>query len=360
MKAKVIAYYLPQFHPTKENDEWWGKGFTEWTNVAKAKPLFKGHKQPHIPADLGFYDLRLPESRELQSEYALKYGISAFCYWDGKELLDLPFKEVVRLKKPAIPFCLAWANHSWYNKLWSSSNSGLVSLSKSKLLMEQKYLGKEDYVQHFYSLLEAFKDERYFKIHGKLVFVIFDSKGFNDFEIFSKIWNELAENEDLPGFYFVAHVFDEKIPVEKYLQRGFAAINLSLHRKPFSSLSGRNPLMNRIRAHFTLGPTRVDYKYAMKLMDSPMYEKDNVYPTIIPNWDHTPRSGRFGRLFVNGTPELFQKHIESVLARIANKQEEDKVVFLKSWNEWGEGNYIEPDLEYGTQYLESLYNALKL
>ena len=138
-KAKVVAYYLPQFHPIPENDEWWGKGFTEWTNVAKAQPLYKSHYQPKIPADLGFYDLRLPQSRALQAEYAQKAGVTAFCYWhywfgNGKKLLNLPFEEVVNSGKPDFPFCLAWANHSWYNKSWTSYK-GNVSLTKSKLLV---------------------------------------------------------------------------------------------------------------------------------------------------------------------------------------------------------------------------------
>lgn len=356
---RVIAFYLPQFHPTPENDEWWGKGFTEWTNVAKAKPLFKGHKQPHIPADLGFYDLRLPEARAAQAALASKYGIEGFCYWHywfgkGKKLLNFPFEEVVRLKEPDFPFCLAWANHSWYNKLWSSTSSGIVSLTKSKLLIEQEYQGIEDYKAHFYDLIEAFKDKRYLKIWGKLVFVIFSPEDFKDFPLFKKVWDDLCTKEGLPGFYFIAHVMEEKDNYDSYLSLGYSAVNLSLHRKPFASVKRKSRLLQHLQAHVTAGPEIVDYNKAIDMMDSYQYEIPKVYPTIIPNWDHTPRSGRFGRLFNNCTPALFSKHVQKTFDRIKEKEDEDKVVFLKSWNEWGEGNYIEPDLEYGTGFLEAL------
>lgn len=149
-KARVIALYLPQFHPIPENDAWWGKGFTEWTNVAKAKPLFKGHYQPHIPADLGFYDLRLPEVREAQAELAREAGIEGFCYWhywfgNGRRLLERPFNEVLESGKPDFPFCLAWANHSWSSNSWKKG----FALQKNTLLLEQTYPGEQDYIDHF-------------------------------------------------------------------------------------------------------------------------------------------------------------------------------------------------------------------
>lgn len=365
MKARVIAYYLPQYHPTPENDKWWGKGFTEWTNVAKAKPLFRGHHQPHIPADLGFYDLRLPESRKAQAELARSFGITAFCYWhywfgNGKKLLNFPFEEVVRTQKPDFPFCLAWANHSWYNKQWSSSSTGHFSLAKTTLLIEQKYEGIEDYIAHFNDLLPAFKDSRYLKVHGKLLFVIFDADNFTDFPTFKQKWNELAEKENLPGFYFVAHniVFNTENKLDKYKSIGYDAVNFSLHLKVFSLQEKLSGLTGRIKAHFTMGPNIVDYKKAIDVMDSPLYANHDIYPTIIPNWDHTPRSGRFGRLFKNCTPELFREHVRKTLDRIKDKPAEDQIIFLKSWNEWGEGNYLEPDLEYGTAFGEALRSEI--
>lgn len=163
--ARFIAFYLPQYHIIPENNEWWGPGFTEWTSVARAKPLFRGHKQPHIPADLGFYDLRVPETREAQAQLAKEAGVEGFCYWhywfgNGKRLLERPFTEVVSSGKPDFPFCLAWANHSWYKKQWDLKAKG-----KDILLIEQKYPGVKDYEDHFYALLEAFKDKRYIKVN---------------------------------------------------------------------------------------------------------------------------------------------------------------------------------------------------
>ena len=160
-KARVIAFYLPQFHPVKENDEMWGKGFTEWTNVAKAKPLYKGHYQPQIPADLGFYDLRVPDVRVEQANMAKEYGVEGFCYWhywfgNGKRILERPFNEVLQSGSPDYPFCLGWANHSWSNKTWQKT----AHFTKNITFLEQTYPGDEDYILHFNTLLPAFKDHR--------------------------------------------------------------------------------------------------------------------------------------------------------------------------------------------------------
>ena len=365
MKPKVLAYYLPQFHPTPENDEWWGKGFTEWVNVAKARPLFKGHKQPHIPADLGFYDLRLPESRAMQAEYAKKAGISAFCYWhywfgNGKRLLNYPLDEVIRLGEPDFPFCLAWANHSWYKKSWVAGND-IFNKATSKLLIEQEYPGEDDIRNHFYTMLPAFKDKRYFKIHGKLAFVIFAPQDLPDPDNFMQIWNDLATKEGLPGFFFIAHTFHVN-NINMLRRQNYDAINVSLHRNVMGARDNYHSLMmkiiNSIRDRISIKPDIIEYKEAIKQLDSPLFEDEKILPTIIPNWDHTPRSGNFGRVFTNSTPELFQKHVHQIFSRIANKKDEDKIVFIKSWNEWGEGNYLEPDIEFGTAFLDALKNEI--
>ena len=169
-QMKIIAYYLPQFHPFKQNDEWWGEGFTEWTNVAKAKPLFKGHYQPKIPSILGFYDLRLPETREKQVQLAKEAGIYGFCYWhywfNGTELMERPFKEILNSGKPDFPFCLGWANESWMAKLWSKN--GVTG----KTLIAQTYSDEDD-VKHFEAYKQAFQDNRYIRIKGKPFFLIY-------------------------------------------------------------------------------------------------------------------------------------------------------------------------------------------
>src|SRR5205809_7458559 len=166
--VRLIAFYLPQYHPIPENDQWWGPGFTEWTNTAKARPLFRGHYQPHVPADLGFYDLRQPETREAQAEMARAYGIEAFCYYhywfgNGRRLLQRPFEEVVQLGQPDFPFCLCWANETW---------TGVWHGLSSHVLIEQTYPGKEDAARHFHTLLPAFLDRRYVTVDGKPLFLV--------------------------------------------------------------------------------------------------------------------------------------------------------------------------------------------
>ena len=370
MKAKVIALYLPQYHPVKENNEWGGKGYTEWTSVAKAKPLFKGHVQPKIPADLGFYDLRLPETREAQAELAKRAGVSAFCYYhywfEGKELMERPFNEVVNSGKPNFPFCLAWANHDWYNKGWVNSTKRVELIPK--LLIKQTYGGVVDYTNHFYSLLKAFKDPRYYMIHDRLVFMIYAADKVPDLEMFIELWQSLAKKEGLPGFYFITH-FDRPSlfnKIDEYLAKGIDAVNVSYLHLPFENKFSRLLKQYRIldlwyqrwQSHVHFSPDVVQYKKAIEKLDDEVFSRDAVIPTIIPNWDHTPRSGRFGKIYLNCTPELFKKHVNRVLNRISLKDEEDKVIVLKSWNEWGEGNYLEPDCIYGCQYIDTLRSCL--
>ena len=179
-KARIIAFYLPQFHPIEVNDRYWGKGFTEWTNVAKAKPMFSGHKQPQLPADLGFYDLRLPQVRQAQADMAREAGVEGFCYWyyyfgRGKKVLDLPISEVLRLNEPDFPFCLGWANHDWSNKTWQKSSQ----YQKDIVFLKQEYLGEEDYTAYFYDLLPYFKDKRYIRVDNMPVFYIFDPEAIS-------------------------------------------------------------------------------------------------------------------------------------------------------------------------------------
>jgi lipopolysaccharide biosynthesis protein len=196
-KVRIIAFYLPQFHPTPENDEWWGKGFTEWTNVVKTKPLYKGHYQPRIPTELGFYDLRLPEARKAQADMAREYGIGGFAYWHywfgGRRILERPFNEMLKSGEPDFPFCLAWANHTWTG-VW-------VGLS-DKILIEQSYPGQDDYINHFYAVLAAFKDTRYIKVDNKPLFYIYNPNDIPDCTEFIRIWNSLAKENGLEGIYF--------------------------------------------------------------------------------------------------------------------------------------------------------------
>lgn len=349
---KVIAFYLPQFHPVKENDEWWGKGFTEWHNVVKAKPLFRGHYQPKLPADLSFYDLRLPETREAQAQLAREAGVYGFCYWhywfgNGKRLLERPFDEVVASGKPDFPFCLAWANHSWYAKTWDPNKP-------DRLLIEQLYPGKEDNEKHFYEVLPAFKDDRYIKIDGKPLFAIFKPLQVENVQAFIQQWQELAKKNGLPGIYFVGQ--GPQKDFESIMASGFDAVNheevngIHAHQGKFVRT------MKQIERVLLKRPRCYDYAKAMKEMIIPEDSCENILPTICPNFDHTPRSGTRGLVYTNSNPKSFYNHVRQILDIVSPKQ--NRIVFLKSWNEWGEGNYMEPDEKYGKGYIEAMRKAL--
>lgn len=360
-KARVIAFYLPQFHQIPENDEWWGKGFTEWTNVGRAKPLFSGHYQPRVPADLGYYDLRIPEIREEQARIAKEAGIYGFCYWHywfglGKRLLEKPFNDVLASGKPDFPFCLGWANESWESKVWN-----VHEVKKNKVLIEQLYPGKEDNELHFFNLLPAFKDNRYITVDNRPLFLIYKPEKFKEIGSFITQWNALARGNGVSnGFYFVAHTasFGE---YKSLLDLGFDSVTVNPMSRVIIGLnSNKSKLANRIEKlkRYILKVkilTIIEYKDALKYFVNK--EEDslgNVIPTIIPNWDHSPRSGKNAWILHNSTPELFEKNIKDAIECLNEKSIEKKIIFLKSWNEWGEGNYIEPDKRYGKQYLESL------
>ncbi|MBR4269490.1 MAG: glycoside hydrolase family 99-like domain-containing protein [Prevotella sp.] len=352
MKQRVIAFYLPQFYPTPENDEWWEPGFTEWTNVAKARPLFKGHYQPRIPRDLGFYDLRVPETRERQVELAREAGIEGFCYWhywfgNGKRLLDRVFNEVVTSGKPDYPFCLCWANHSWYAKTWNKEGT-------DKLLIEQTYPGENDFIEHFYAMLPSFKDKRYMKINDKLIFGIFDPWNV-DIILMSDIWNELARQNGLKGFHFFA------------LCQG--TYTLKLIKKEFFNSIVLDPLLD-----ITNKPTIKKKKQKANSKDKAFYIKYEDYvstciktlnenplsfPCIEPNFDHTPRSGTYARILHNSTPKKWGELCKSIAELYKYRPTEENLVFIKSWNEWGEGNYLEPDQKYGKGYIEEMSKIFK-
>ncbi len=358
MKPRIIALYLPQYHPFPENDEWWGRGFTEWTNVARAQSLFPKHYQPHIPADLGFYDLRIPEVREEQAQLAHKAGIEAFCYYEywfgnGKQLMQRPFEEVVESGKPDFPFCLNWANHSWYKKLWNPKEKG-----KDILLAEQLYPGEEDYTTHFYHLLPAFKDKRYVRVNGKLFYAIYDAIHFKDVEHFIITWRKLARENGLNDFYFVATDYNSEHK-DVLLAQGFNA----LHNVDYINIYHVSPKWKK--ALRTIGrkylhiPMIYKYKEAIKYMLHPSCNEREVIPVIVPNWDHTPRSGVYGTVFTDAEPRYFKQLAKQALEMVRNKPEEEQIIILKSWNEWGEGNYMEPDLKYGHGYINALAEAIK-
>lgn len=353
--ARTLAFYLPQFYPTPENDAWWGKGFTEWTNVGRARPLFRGHYQPRVPADLGYYDLRIPEVRQQQAEMARNSGIEGFCYWhywfSGKRLLDRVFTEVLESGQPDFPFCLCWANHSWKAKTWDPS-------IPDKLLIEQTYPGAEDYRQHFYAMLPAFKDKRYIRHEGRLLFGIFEPGDVPDIEEMARIWDELAVENDLPGFCFFGFAQGSG-KLEKAHRPGidrvvydamFDAVYMRLHEPLALFRAKANHILHR--------PNVVAYDYYVRAAVQKFAQYSDTIPCIDPNFDHSPRSGARGTILHNSTPELWGTLCRQTRQMVEARSEKG-LLFVKSWNEWGEGNYLEPDLRFRNAYLEEMSNALK-
>jgi hypothetical protein len=379
--ARVIAFYLPQFHPTPENDEWWGKGFTEWTNVAKARPLYPGHDQPRVPRDLGFYDLRVPETRQAQADLAVEHGVEAFCYWHywfhGRRILERPFEEVLRSGRPELPFCLAWATQSW---------TGVWHGAENRILLEQTYSDK-DHVDHFDYLLPAFRDERYLRVAGRPLFGVLCPRDLPDAKRTTDRWRELARKAGLPGLYLVAlgngeHAYDvaalgfdafsnsNQTRIHWYVTSPGFRRELSRSERARRAESLRYDLeegarvakyLARARVSAALGFPRNVYSYRDAMRYFLAEEDVGVpnHPTLVPNWDHSPRSGAKSIILHGSTPELFRAHVRKALDLVRAVPAERRIVFIKSWNEWAEGNYMEPDLRHGDAYLRTLRDELR-
>jgi lipopolysaccharide biosynthesis protein len=348
---RLIAFYLPQFHPIPENDEWWGRGFTEWTNTAKAKPLFRGHYQPHVPADLGFYDLRVPESRAAQAAMAREYGVEAFCYYHywfaGKRLLERPLDEVIASGEPDLPFCICWANQTW---------TGIWHGAPNRILMEQTYPGMDDHERHFESLLPALTDRRYLTVDGKPLLMIYEPTEIPDVAKVMEFWRNLASKAGLPGLHLVAwrHAKKDWEP-EKF---GFDASSSGLPRHTYG---WRQPV-RRIRRMIEkkLGrPMIYAYEHVAEDLRRVAPKTGVHYPCVVPNWDNSPRSGANGLVLTGSTPELFRKQLKDAIERVRPLPPERRIVFIKSWNEWAEGNHMEPDLRYGHAYLQAVRDELE-
>ena len=382
-RARLIAFYLPQFHPIPENDEWWGKGFTEWTNVTRAKPLFPGHYQPRLPADLGFYDLRVPEVRAAQAQLASEAGVEGFCYWHywfaGHRVLERPFDEVVSSGEPDFPFCLAWANDTWRGHWYGSAK---------RTLIEQTYPGKVDHERHFHTLLEAFHDPRYIRVRDCPIFTIFRPQNLPDSEAFIDFWQELARKNGLEGIHFVAHLFDDELdyPWRDAGYGGAVVTNeLKLHRRRLWDITRKRLRISRDETDAALKVSKtleaateigrlVAHRLAQRLLRWPggvHYYRDAIlffksmtalelgcYPSVVPGWDNTARAGRNAIVLHGSTPELFAEHLRDILESVADRPAEDRIVFVKSWNEWAEGNYLEPDQKFGHGYLDAVRSAL--
>lgn len=366
-EIKFLAYYLPQYHPILENDKWWGKGFTEWHNVVKAKPLFKGHYQPILPADLGYYDLRVPEIRKEQAKLAKEYGVDGFIYYqywfgNGKMLLERPAEEMLKDKETDFPFCFCWANETWKG-IWHG-------LDNPDVLIEQTYNGADDYIAYFSYLLPFFKDERYIKVDNKPMFHIYSIEDIPDLEIFIETFNNLAYKEGFKGVYFVS-LIRSNINAEAQNEGIYGQVGMDVFLKmrygkrlffPKTNFTGKLEIRLRsiLSSSFKIGvrtkPLVFDYKKGVSDFNVKFPNKKYI-SCVFPNWDNTARSGKKSLIFKNANPKSWQEHLQIAVNELIKNSENPQYIVIKSWNEWAEGNYLEPDVKFGLQWLESIKNV---
>ena len=357
--VRAIAFYLPQFHAIPENDTWWGQGFTDWHNVARGRPLYRGHYQPHLPGELGFYDLGDPEVRERQADLARAYGMSAFCYYHywfkGRRLLERPFSEVLESGAPDFPFCLCWANEKW-TRVWDGTSG--------ETLIEQDY-SEEDDRNHIHWLANAFRDERYLRVDGKPLFLVYRARNMPDPLATTLTWRREARELGV-GELFLARV--QSFPDEHDDPRsiGFDAavefapdgVNLPppIRRGRLWSLAARLGLASPAFAKHKV--LRYD-QLAERALAKPRSPYLRV-PCVTPSWDNSPRRRLGGGWIVTGsTPELYERWLEATALGAGNEQGDDALVFVNAWNEWAEGNHLEPSERWGRAYLEATRRALE-
>lgn len=343
----LIAFYLPQFHPFKENDEWWGKGFTEWTNVTKAMPQFRGHYQPRLPLDLGFYDLRNIEVMQSQVELAKRYGIGAFCfhyYWfDGHRLLERPIETYLADggETLTLPFCLCWANENWTRR-WDGA--------EEDVLMKQSH-SLEDHKKVFEDLCRYFRDSRYLKVDGKPLIIIYRPAIINDLDKMVDIWRNAARAS---GFQDIHLVATNSFGFADHESIGFDALcefpphNVSVINKK-DSHEWYNPAHE---GYVYMYPDVVDFCVDRMNSLSSTERAKTYYPTIMAGWDNEARKPGRGHVFHDCTPVLFHRWLSaSVDFATSNHPAGNALVFINAWNEWAEGTYLEPDRKFGHAYL---------
>lgn len=355
-KHRVIAIYLPQYHPFPENDEWWGKGFTEWTNVTKARPRFKGHYQPHLPADLGFYDLRVPEVRDEQAQMAKEAGIYGFCYYhywfNGKLLMERPLKEVLESGKPDFPFMICWANENW-TRTWDGG--------ESQVLIKQEYT-EEDALNHIKWIMPYLKDPRYIRIDDKPVISVYRSTIIPNVDKMIEIWREEARKEGLDLYICRYETFDQT--GAEYLAAGFdAAVEFQPHNtKGYKEVSTIfTKVINKLSRIFTKSNALsliLSYPKYVEFTINKANPSYKLYPCVMPSWDNSPRRKKSFFAFKNSTPQLFGKWLEAVISKFTPYSKDENLIFINAWNEWAEGNYLEPDQKWGNLYLKETKKVL--
>jgi hypothetical protein len=353
---EVIAFYLPQFHPIPENDEWWGKGFTEWNNVVRARPSFRGHKQPRLPADLGFYDLRVPETRAAQAEMARSHGVSAFCYYHywfgGRRLLERPFNEVLRSGAPDFKFLLCWANENWTRR-WDGQDR--------QILLGQSHSAEDDRT-HLRALAPAFADPRYIRLDGRPTFLVYRTELLPDPLRTAEIWREEAHRLGLGEILlgrvesFVANVAPESIGFDFAVE--FAPRWQALPRRKFGPGIGARLRRMGFRHDGYSDNNVYDYREMMAAMLAWPEPDYPLFRCACPSWDNTPRRRANATIFDGATPALFQSWIERLLATRRLFRGTPAPVFLNAWNEWAEGAQLEPCSEFGHGFLDAVNDAV--
>jgi lipopolysaccharide biosynthesis protein len=341
---RLIAFYLTQFHPVPENDAWWGKGFTEWTNVTKAKPLFVGHEQPHLPTDFGFYDLRVRATRHDQIRLAKQYGIDGFCYhyywFSGTRLLNQPLDDMLADPDSDMPFCLCWANENWTRR-WDAA--------EHEILIAQRYLPDDD-LNFIKSLIPFMTDRRYIRIEGRPVLIVYRSQHLPDATKTIAVWRDYCRSIGIGEIHLCAALTHGN---EDYAQSGFdSGVEFPPH-----NLQNRN-IADRITFLEPFQGCVFEYReIAQAYLDRKRPSMD-VFRGVFPSWDNTARTGNRGVIVLGGTPESYEYWLsESIRKTVEDFPGQERLVFINAWNEWAEGCHLEPDRRYQRQYLEATLRA---
>jgi lipopolysaccharide biosynthesis protein len=344
--VRAIAFHLSQFHPIPENDRWWGPGFTEWSNVTRARPNFDGHYQPHLPADLGFYDLRVPETREQQAALARASGIHGFCYYyywfAGKRLLERPVEEMRESGRPDFPYCFCWANENWTRRWDGADREILIAQNPSQA--DDERLVRD--------LLPHFRDPRYVRVDGSPLFMVYRVGVLPDVRASAEIWREVCRREGIGDLYLcAAKTYDTGDPS----QYGFdALVEFPPHGVRTPPINDEVDFMNP-----DFDGQVVDYRRFVldSIAAAPLPYR--VHPTVMPGWDNTARRPNHALTFINSTPEIYELWLREVVARVREQHQGDgRLVFINAWNEWAESAHLEPDRRFGRQYLEATRRAL--
>lgn len=352
---KIIAWHLPQFHTIKENDEWWGEGFTEWTNTKKAKQLFKGHIQPKVPLNENYYNLLEKDTMVWQNKISEEYGVYGFCYYhywfNGKLLLEKPLENLLRWKDIPQKFCLSWANEPW-SRTWSGENK--------KVLIAQTYGNEEEWKKHFYYLLDYFKDDRYIKVDDKPLFLIYRTENIPRCNDMINYWNKLAIENELKGIHVLETLNSFQADSRCNDSNGV------VYMEPMLSLtelqqkrSLLKKIIDKIKNRF-IKPYKYDYDKIWNYILNRNYKKienKTQYLGSFISWDNTARKGKKGWVVMGANPNKFEKY---VYEQIKNAEKIDsEFIFINAWNEWAEGTYLEPDEENGYTYLEIIKRLFK-